>query len=260
MEKKKSKLIWKILLALSLIIIMICIIFLVNMYMPEKNDNEKYKNTTTTSETVTEQEETTEEELVENPIDFDSLIEINEDVYAWITIPNTLVDYPVVQSAADESDSFYLDHNIDKEYEFAGMIYSQKMNSKDFTDPVTVLYGHNMKNDSMFGSLHYFEDADFFEENEFFYVYMPGHILTYQVVSAYVYDNRHIMNTFNFLEESELQEYIDSILSPNSMTANVREGASITTDDNILTLSTCNSNDEQRYLVQGVLVDDELTK
>lgn len=256
-----SKIIWKILLALSFIVIVLCIIYLIKMYMPAKNDNEKYKNTTTTEQVGEDTSETeTEPELPDNPIDFESLQETNEDVYAWITIPNTLVDYPVVQSGADESDSFYLDHNINKEYEFAGMIYSQKMNSLDFTDPVTVLYGHNMKNKSMFGSLHNFEDAEFFEENEEFYVYTPGHILTYEVAAAYVYDNRHIMNTFNFLEESEMQEYIDSILSPNSMTANVREGVRITTEDHILTLSTCNGNDNQRYLVQGVLISDELTK
>lgn len=260
-KQKKKNIIWKIILLISVLVIAACIIVIVNMYMPDDNDMSEYKKTTAeTSSTTESTEETTEPELPENPIDFDTLQEENSDIYAWITVPNTLVDYPVLQSDADTSDSFYLDHNMYKEYEYAGSIYSQKMNSTDFSDPVTVLYGHNMKNKSMFGSLHYFEDEDFFEENEVFYVYMPGHILTYEIVAAYVYDDRHIMNTFDFTDEVEFQQYIDSILEPKSMTQNVREGAEITTESNILTLSTCNGNSSQRYLVQGVLIKDELTK
>lgn len=258
-KKKKGKAFWRIVFILSILIIIVCAFILIKMYMPAENDVSQFKNETTTQETQEQTQEETTVPLADNPIDFESLQEGNPDIYAWITIPNTLVDYPVLQSDGDTSDSYYLDHNMYNEYDVYGAIYSQKMTSTDFTDFVSVIYGHNMKNKSMFGSLHYFEDAEFFEENEFFYVYTPGHILTYQIVSAYNYDNRHILNTFDFHQEEDRLEYIDSILNPTSMVSNVREGIELSEDDNILTLSTCNGNSSQRYLVQGVLYDDELT-
>lgn len=91
---------------------------------------------------------------------------------AWIYIPNTNVDYPIVQSSVYESDTLYLDHNIDKKPDIAGAIFSERANRKDFSDPVTVIYGHNMKNGSMFKTLHSFEDAKFFKKiNLFTYIW-----------------------------------------------------------------------------------------
>lgn len=196
----------------------------------------------------------------ENPIDFDKLQEINADLYAWIKIPNTSIDYPVAQ-AYYEADSFYLDHNIYKEYEFAGTIYTEKKNSKDFSDPNTVLYGHNMLNGTMFQNLHYFQDPVFFNENDTLYIYTPGHILTYRIFAAYQYDDRHILNSFDFSDEAVFAQYLEDCLNPRSMLCNVREDTTLTTDDKIITLSTClGSNKSVRYLVQGVLIKDERTR
>lgn len=111
-------------------------------------------------EQAAEQEEQAEERLPEvdpslrlpNTVDFAALWEQNEDVYAWITVPGTLVDYPVLQHPSD--DEYYLHHTIDHVEGLPGSIYSETVNAKDFTDMNTILYGHNMKNDTMFGSLH----------------------------------------------------------------------------------------------------------
>ena len=88
-------------------------------------------------------------------VDFAKLQELNPELYAWIRIPNTAIDYPVAQYGGEEQD-FYLHHNMYGEPEFAGCIYTENVNSKDFDDPVTVMYGHNMKNGSMFQNLFYF--------------------------------------------------------------------------------------------------------
>ena len=96
-----------------------------------------------------------------NPIDFAELRSINDELYAWIRIPNTNIDYPIAQSATD--DLFYLNHDMYKGDRFAGCIYTESGNSKNFTDPNTVVYGHNMRNGSMFQNLHYYEDPEFFE-------------------------------------------------------------------------------------------------
>ena len=108
------------------------------------------------------------------PVDFDALKEKNEEIYAWITVPGTQIDYPVVQSGSD--DSFYMHRGIDRGYLYAGAIYTERKNNKDFTDFNTVLYGHNMKDGSMFAGLHSFKDRDFFDKNREIIIYTPEHI------------------------------------------------------------------------------------
>ncbi len=200
------------------------------------------------------------EPLPENPINFKELKKLNKDLYAWIRIPGTVIDYPVAQSS-NSDDNYYLHHNYLGNYEFAGTIYSQRHNTRYFVDRVTVLYGHNMLNGSMFASLHDFEDPEFFEENQYIYIYTEGHILTYRIFAAYDYDNRHILNSFEFSDDEVYAQYLKDCLNPHSAYANVREGIELTTDDRIITLSTCtNYNSSYRLLVQGVLTDDQRTQ
>lgn len=197
---------------------------------------------------------------VENPIDFPSLKLENPDIYAWIYIPNTDVNLPVLQSATD--DFLYLDHNKDGEYAVEGAIYTEMANSTDFTDPVTVLYGHNLQNGTMFSTLHYFENEDFFNENEDLFIYTPGHVLTYRVVSAYLYDDRHILNSYDLSNPDTLQSYLDSVMNPDSLLVNVRTDTELSIDDKIVQLSTCmsdTSHTSSRYIVTGVLIDDQPT-
>ena len=206
--------------------------------------------------------------LRDNPIDFDALRQENEDVCAWITVPGTLavdekgrnigVDYPVVQSTRT-NDNFYLDHSFTGAYNDHGALYIQRINSYDFSDPNTVIYGHNMLDGSMFRTLHNFRDPDFFAQNDVFYVYTPHHIMTYRIFAAYRYDNRHILSSFDFSNREVFADYLQSCLNPTSMIRNVREGVQLTADDKIVTLSTCISDARYRYLVQGVLIFDEET-
>lgn len=205
-------------------------------------------------------QESTGDETMDNPIDFASLVEENPDVYAWISIPNTNVNYPILQSSID--DLFYFDHASDGSENVYGAIFTQRVSSKDFTDPVTVVYGHRSHGTGvLFSTLHNFEDPAFFEENSTFYIYTPGHVLTYQIISAYQYDNRHILNSFDFSDPEVLQSYFDYVCNPDSLVKNVREGASLTADDRIVQLSTCMADWEetQRYIVTGVLIDDQAT-
>lgn len=93
-------------------------------------------------------------------IDFAAAQATNPDVYAWIWIPGTNIDYPILQSET-EDDAYYLNHTIEKKEGLPGTIYTEKYNGKEFSSPVTVVYGHNMKNGSMFADLHKFEDRAF---------------------------------------------------------------------------------------------------
>jgi sortase B len=200
------------------------------------------------------------ETRVNNPIDFAALKRENQDIYAWIYIPNTDVNHPVLQHL--NNDNYYLTHNRDNQTSAEGALYSQSHNRTDFSDPVTLIYGHNMINNGMFATLHYFENTDFFAANDTFYIYTPGHILTYRVASAYLYDDRHIMNSFDFSNSQTLASYFSFVQNPDALIANARTGTELSIDDKIVQLSTCMSDpaySNSRYLVNGVLVDDQLT-
>lgn len=267
--QKRGNRIWVVLLVVSLVVILLAVGFFLWLFLDgsRQPDYSVYHSSQQTMEATTEPatagtqstQATTTEALVENPIDFESLQAQNADIYAWIYIPNTGIDLPIVQARAGDDDNFYLHKDINRQYDFKGMIYTQRANAKDFSDPVTVIYGHNMLDGSMFSNLHTFRDPDFFDENAYFYIYTPGHILTYEIVSAYQYDTRHILNSFDFSKQEVFQEYLDYLLNPKSMIADVRDGITLTTDDRIVTLSTCIERGAARYLVQGVLISDERT-
>ena len=194
----------------------------------------------------------------DEPVDFEGLMAINDDVYSWIYVPDTNISYPVAQSMLD--DNFYLDHDVYKDYSFPGAIYSQSMNSRDYLDRVTVLYGHNMNNGSMFANLHYFSDDSFFNTHRYFFVYTKDRTLTYEVVSAFDYDNKHILNSYNFDDDKVFSEWLEFSKNPRSVYCNVNQDVSLDLNSKMLVLSTCMSTDSHRYLVCGVLVEDTRTR
>ncbi len=275
--KKVKKPIWIVILILCIAVVIAAAIFLINYYRPpveegiSRNDFTEAPTTAAATEEISTQPPTvppTEAPSLNHygqktaavpedwsSLNFDELMEKNPDIYAWLYVPGTNIDYPVCQSL-DGNDDFYLDHNIYREYQFSGTIYSQTMNSRDFSDRVTVLYGHNMLNGSMFASLHNFGDEDFFNENNTAFVYTKDKLLTYLIYSAYTYDDRHILNSFHMEYDDVFQSYLDSTLEPHAIDANIRSGVQLDLNSKILTLSTCtNGASNTRYLVQGVLVD-----
>lgn len=198
---------------------------------------------------------------IKNPIDFTSLQKQNDEIYAWLKVDDTNVDYPIVQNSSD--DSFYLKHKAeDKSWSASGAIYTELVNHKSFNDKITVIYGHNGYGDTMFTTLHKFEKEDFFENHPYFYIYTTDRRLTYQVISAFKYDDRHIMNSFNFADTTILEEFQKYIMNPTSALKNVRTNLDIeiNASSKIVILSTCiNNQKSSRYLVCGVMVKDEQT-
>lgn len=195
----------------------------------------------------------------ESSVDFAALYKTNKDIYSWIYIPNTNVDYAVAQSAPGISDAFYLNHDVYKNYKFAGTIYSEKQNKLDYSDPVTLLYGHNMLNGSMFATLHKFNDKKFFDKNKTMFIFTEDKIYTYLIYAAYQYDSRHILNSFDMSNPDSLKEYQDSTLLKRPYYCNIRKNITLDENDRIVTLSTCmnGGGSNVRYLVQGVLVNEQ---
>lgn len=196
------------------------------------------------------------------PIDFTAWQNYNPDVYAWIYVPGTSVNYPILQSATDNS--YYLNYNIDGTKGYPGCIYTENINSKDFSDMHTVLYGHNMHagytykglDGTMFRTLHKFEDADFFNQNRYFYIYTNNQVLTYEIFAAYTYDDRHLLNCYALEQDGVFQEYINNIYLQKD--GHIREDAMrVNASDKIVTMATCTGNSATRWLVVGVLRSQE---
>lgn len=196
--------------------------------------------------------------ITDKAVDFAALQEeVNQDIYAWLSVPGTVIDYPVVQHP--EEMDYYLEYNLDGTKGRPGGIYTQRMNAKDWTDPNTVIYGHNMRNGTMFADLHKYEDADFFEENRYIHIYTEdGAVLVYEIFAAYVTDSSHLLLTKNIYTEAGFQSYLDDIPNHTGKNCNFLEDREVTAEDRILTLSTCvYGQNDKRYLVQGVLVSKE---
>ncbi len=190
-------------------------------------------------------------------IDFEALqTGTNKDIYAWVYVPDSKIDYPVLQHGTD--DAYYLNHNLDGSKGYPGCIYSESLNNRDFSDPNTVLYGHNMKNGTMFNGLHRFEDSQYFEEHPYIYIYTPDRLLVYGIYGAYEFNNIHLLLGYDMGTEYGFGQYLDEVMETRDMNTNFREELLPGVESRILTLSTCVSGkSEKRYLVQGVLLNED---
>lgn len=190
-----------------------------------------------------------------SPIDFDKLKETNQDIYAWIEIPDTQINYPVVQSGDD--DAYYLNHTIDGTEGYPGSIYTERINAKDFSDFNTVIYGHNMKDGSMFMGLHNFEDPQYMKEHPNVKIYTPEKELTYRIFAAVVYDDVHILEAYDFSSQEYRRLFLESVYNSRDMRNCIDESVAVDADSKILTLSTCiGGENNKRYIVEAVLVDE----
>ena len=189
-------------------------------------------------------------------VDFEQLRAQNPDIYAWITVPGTGIDYPVLQKrdAKDPYDNYYLDHQVDLSEGFPGVIYSQPVNRRDFTDSVTVLYGHNLKNGGMFSDLHDFADKDFFAQNGQIIIYTPEKTLTYEIFAAIDFSDDLLPYEYDFTKNAEVQRHL---LDVKKSEGNFKEKMEMAEEDKILVLSTCYSDKaERRLLVEAVLKEE----
>ena len=200
------------------------------------------------------------EEPVEIPVDFDEWQKVNKDVYAWINVPGTNIDYPVLQSDENTDSDYYLEYCIDHTYGRPGCIYSEReYNTKTFEDFVTILYGHDMwTDDTYFHQLHLLEDKSFFDEHRQILIYTPDKALTYTIFGVLNYDDRHLMmSNYGFTMPSDKEKFLNEIYDTRDMSAildqNMKERV-LEEDSRILILSTCNQiAANQRFLVFAVL-------
>ena len=253
-DRKNNKKKWMILAVCAFAAAILLIGFIAGTWWREKKADQEYlamqeKNA------EKRQKVPEEEKKIDIPVDFDSLQKENPDIYAWITIPDTVIDYPIVQSSEDNA--YYLNHSAEKTDSASGAIYSENYNKKNFDDPITLLYGHNMKDGSMFAGLHKYEEDTYFNDHKDLVIYTPDAILKYKIFAAYRTDDRHILLYYNLgAEDYNRQAYLNDILNQRTMGAMLDQSAPVSTESKILTLSTCDrAGDAYRYVVQAYPVE-----
>ena len=252
MNGKKKKIIFGV----SLVLLLAGLVYLIVYFVQKKENHQVYDDIQKENEVSEVPKEPVEEkEPVVIPIDFASLKEKNPDIYAWIDIEDTNIHYPIVQSATD--DTYYLEHTIEGVKGYPGSIYTEMANAKDFSDFNTLIYGHDMKDGTLFKHLHKFEDPEFFQSHETVTIYTETEIKTYRIFAAIVYDNRHILNSFCFDDAESRKAFIQSLYDARSMKNQFREGMTIDENSRLITMSTCiTGQPDKRYIVVAEEVVD----
>jgi len=185
-------------------------------------------------------------DAVARTVDFDALTRIDPNAIAWLYGPGTPIDYPVMQ-AFDYA--FYLTHLPDGTYNASGSLFLDYNNAPDFSDRLSVIYGHNMNNGSMFGSLPSYKQQAYFDEHPTMFLTTPQRdyridLLYGSVVGAGMWRDRAFMYETN----------LEALLAFASASTTFRSDVTYTDTDRFIVLSTCSYEfDDARYLVIGVL-------
>ena len=241
-------------LAVALVVFCISAVALIRIFLEYKQGEDTYQEIeeqfAVQEQTEPETEGGTGEEAAEDrfeplSIDFQALRAVYPDVYGWIQMPGLDVSYPVVQGPDND---YYLYRMVDGEENNAGSIFVEQSNGAKFQDANTILYGHNMKNGSMFGKLKKYGEEEFYKENPSFYLYTEDGAWQYDIFSVRVVSAVGGSYQISFASEADFEAYIDTAIRTSMYDTGVVPGAG----DTLVTLSTCTSSDENRLIVQAV--------
>lgn len=187
-----------------------------------------------------------ENETVPIIVDFDVLCRGNQDIVGWLYCADSIINYPVVQG--DDND-YYLHHLLDESENSSGTLFVDFRNAEDFSDWHTIIYGHNMRNDTMFGTLTEYSSQEYYDAHPVMYLLTPMQNYKIELVAGYVTSfNSEIYGIKNCIEERNtlLQTALDK--------SDFKSAADINDDDQLITLSTCSYEYENaRYVLIGVL-------
>lgn len=243
-EKNRKKLLITQIIELILVILIIYSgLHILNWY---KNSKENKQIINEISKNIKINIDAKEDKKYE--IDFEELKQKNSDTVAWLKVENTNIEIPIVQT---NNNSYYLTHNFNKEYNVAGWAFADYKNKLDGTDKNIVIYGHNMKDNSMFGSLNNVIKEEWYnnEENKYITFVTENEYQIYQVFSVYQIEVEDYYIKTEF-EGNDFLEFIQTITkrSKKNFDINVLE------EDTILTLSTCANNNKYRIVVHSVKI------
>lgn len=252
-EKRGKKLLYKLIMFLLLCVFLFSLYKVVDILLEYKQIDKIYDEAAETY--VAEEKEETEEE---SPIavDFDELHKLNCDIIGWIYIPDTNVSFPLLQGSSNKQ---YLYQSYKKEYLTAGSIFLDYRCNADFEDKSTVIYGHNMHNGSMFGSLKKYKDEEYRDEHPYIYIMkVDGTWKQYETVAYYqaAVDGPTyrlpLRGDASEDEELAFRKLRETIAAGNMYSGTAKAEAS----DKLLLLSTCtqDSRDDVRMILAAKLI------
>ncbi len=242
-KNKKKNLILNLILVLALGVFAFSAFQLFNIGKGYKEGRDEY-------EAVRDLAVTNDNDQEKFRVDFNALMEMNDDTIGWIRFypEPSVISYPIVQG---KDNDLYLTKTFSANENTLGAIFVDMNNSPDFSDQNTLIYGHRMKDGSMFRKLEEYKNKEFWEQNPYFYIYTPdGRELTYKIYAAGVVEDTAENYFISFSDEAEHER----ALKITQNTGNYATGVEVTTADKIVTLSTCTaSSDDHRFVVHGVL-------
>lgn len=190
--------------------------------------------------------------------DMSAYVKVNSDVCSYILVPGTEISYPILYATKDND--YYLNHNIDGTKGYPGCLYVEDCNCSSMQDCMTVIYGHNMKNGTMFGNLDYFKNEEYRQNHPYFFIYTADGIQIYQIVICSSFGDEHIFSAdyemidkgnykFTGLTGEEPYQFETMITEYNSRDL-YNGGYKVDEGDQFVVLSTC-AQRNKRYLVVG---------
>ena len=183
-------------------------------------------------------------------VNFEELKAINEDVVGWVYSEDSNINYPILQG---DDNLYYLHNAVNNTLNRAGSIYMDANNSPDFTDANTIIYGHNLSNNSMFSSLDQYMSPTYFNGHRNVYILTEDKNYRVDIFSGYMTNPTSKTFTINFDSPEQYMDYLKYTWASSDVKCG---DVPMTEDDNIVTLATCsNSGNNVRYVVHGKLVE-----
>lgn len=186
------------------------------------------------------------ESAVDFAVDFDTLQAVNADVTGWIWLEDTVVNYPILHSTKNNDE--YLYTTYDGKQNKSGSIFADYRNSVGFADDNTVLYGHNMKNGSMFAVVTKLTRQEFYDAHNEFYIMTPEGNRRYEIISVCYVDALSSLYDRKFETVEDKQNWLDRVVKQSTVLAPY----TVSVEDSYVMLSTCVSGDDPRARVVAV--------
>ena len=182
-------------------------------------------------------------------IDHEMLYEMNEDYVCWLYAPGTQIDYPVVHG---EDNSYYLKRMFNGESNAAGTLFVDYRNLSEFRDPNTLIYGHHMRNDSMFGTLTDYDEQAYYESHPYMIIMDAEKVYLAELFAGYTTDKRDHCYDIAISDEEDMLEFLDEAREKSDFLSSVEVDAK----DSLVTFSTCAyAFENARYILIGRLVE-----
>ena len=186
-------------------------------------------------------------------VDFEALRETGPDIIGWLTLPNTPINYPVTQT---DNNEYYLHHLYDGTYSKVGCLFADYENQADFSDRNTIIYGHNMRDDSMFATLNQYDEQSYFDEHPQMYLVTPDGGYIMEIFTTFVAKPAESGSDtspwrLNWKDDGAYTTWLSAMAERSVVETDV----TVTSSDKVLTLSTCTPGGASRFIVMAKLVE-----